>query len=414
MNTKTYAWAALGLALVVPNTLVSGEYTSGKEVYDSKGVIMFEESPYKVDVYGGASAVYNSNTTQLPGGIGAWVGIFDFGFDFKSANQNGRGAVYGFGYDGAAYWWESNAARFGRDPLEHRLDGYVGVNGGKTRFRLNVDYYRNNGNNMDFNAINREARPAQSHDFNFDATVVRDLDRGSLEFGGGYYMRDFDAGTFLNDQDSYYGDIAWFHNPGFAPKSSLGLGFRFGRDEFQRNVNQDFYNTSFRWRHRATGKTTAYGSLGWENRSSTVTGGGSVDNFVFDIGVNWQATDKTTLDFVVAQAIRPSYSTVGSDFKSLGFVAKLSHDLPGLWSLDARAGYENADYFPTTAVANPVALIREDNFLRLGVSVSHPVTVCQDVNGSVSIFYNYNENDSTVAPSNFSQNIAGLRFGFLY
>ena len=82
MNTKTYAWAALGLSLIVPNTLVSGEYSYGsKEVYESTGVAMFEETPYTVDLYGGGSTVYNSNTTQQSDGTSAWVAIFDFGFD---------------------------------------------------------------------------------------------------------------------------------------------------------------------------------------------------------------------------------------------------------------------------------------------------------------------------------------------
>ena len=124
MNTKTYAWAALGLSLIVPNTLVSGEYSYGsKEVYESTGVAMFEETPYTVDLYGGGSTVYNSNTTQQSDGTSAWVAIFDFGFDVESGNQGGRGFDYGFGYDGAVYWWDNATAAADRDPFEHRLDG---------------------------------------------------------------------------------------------------------------------------------------------------------------------------------------------------------------------------------------------------------------------------------------------------
>ena len=249
MNTKTYAWAALSLSLIVPNTLVSGEYSSGKEVYgskevyDSEGVTMFEETPYTIDLYGGASTVYNSNTTQLSDGTSAWVAIFDFGFDFESANQGGRGSDYGFGYDGAAYWWESSTAAAGRDPFEHRLDGYVQVNGGKTRFRIGSDFYRNNGNAMDFVNVNREARSAQSNDWGLNASLVRDLSRGSFEAGAGYNLRDFDAGTGLNDQNSYMMDIALFHRFAGAPKTSYGLGFRFGSDDSSQNVDQDFHTT---------------------------------------------------------------------------------------------------------------------------------------------------------------------------
>ena len=407
MNTKTYAWAALGLSLIVPNTLISGEYSSGKEVYgskavyDSEGVTMFEETPYTIDLYGGASTVYNSNTTQLSDGPSAWVAIFDFGFDFESANHGGRGFDYGFGYDGAAYWWESSAAAAGRDPFEHRLDGYVQVSGGKTRFRIGSDFYRNNGNAMDFVNVNREARSAQSNDWGLNASLVRDLSRGSFEANAGYNLRDFDAGTGLNDQNGYVMDLALFHRFAGAPKTSYGLGFRFGSDDSSQNVDQDFHTTSLRWRYQASAKTTAFSTLGWENRSTAT---GDADNFVFDAGFNWQVSSKTDLELFISRNVRPSYSGVNSDYESLAGVAQVSHDLPGLYTLDARVGFENAEYDNG----------REDDFLRLGLSVSRPVILAQDLNGSVSVFYNYNENESSEVLSSFDQTLAGVRFGFVY
>ena len=85
-------------------------------------------------------------------------------------------------------------------------------------------------------------------------------------------------------------------------------------------------------------------------------------------------------------------------------IAQLSHDLPGLYTLDARVGFENAEYDNG----------REDDFLRLGLSVSRPVILAQDLNGSVSVFYNYNENESSEVLSSFDQTLAGVRFGFVY
>ena len=413
MNTKTlYLWAALGLFSVVPNALVSGDYFTGKEVYDSGDAVVFDASPYNIDLYGGASAVYNSNTTQLLNGTGAWVGVFDFGFELESANQGGRGIDYGLGYDGGAYWWESSAAAAGRDPLEHRVDGYFQVNGGKTRFRFTADYYRNNGNSMDFNNVQRETRTAQSTDFPLNAGLERDLANGSLEFGAGYLLRAFDSNTFLNDQHSYFGDVAWYHRPNFAPKTSLGVGFRFGTDNYQNNADQEFYTTTLRWRYQASGKTTAYGSVGWENRG--VAGGQDADNFVFDAGVVWAMSDKTKFDFFASRSVRPSYSGVGQDYENLGFTALLTHDLPGLFVLNASAGFDNSNYFASAPVAGPAANVREDDFVRFGVGLSHPVALTQDVQGSVSVFYNYNETDSSLNFIDFDQHITGIRFGFLY
>ena len=410
MNTKTYAWAALGLSLIVPNTLVSGEYSYGsKEVYESTGVAMFEETPFTVDLYGGGSTVYNSNTTQQSDGTSAWVAVFDFGFDVESGNQGGRGFDYGFGYDGAVYWWDNATAAADRDPFEHRLDGYVQVSGGKTRFRIGSDFYRNNGNAMDFVNANREARSAQSNEWGVNASLVRDLSRGSFEVGAAYNLRDFDAGPGLNDQDGYLVDFALFHRFAGAPKTSYGVGFRFGSDDSSGNVDQDFHTTSIRWRYQASSKTSAFSSLGLENRSRpTATGRstatGDVDNFVFDAGFKWQVSSKTGLDLFVTRNVRPSYFGVNSDYESLAGVAQVSHNLPGLYTLDARVGFENAEYNNG----------REDDFLRLGVSVSRPVSLSQGLNGSVSVFYNYNENDSSETFVSFDQTLAGVRFGLVY
>ncbi len=410
MNTKTYAWAALGLSLIVPNTLVSGEYSYGsKEVYESTGVAMFEETPYTVDLYGGGSTVYNSNTTQQSDGTSAWVAIFDFGFDVESGNQGGRGFDYGFGYDGAVYWWDNTTAAADRDPFEHRLDGYVQVSGGKTRFRIGSDFYRNNGNAMDFVNANREARSAQSNEWGVNASLVRDLSRGSFEVGAAYNMRDFDAGAGLNDQDGYLVDFALFHRFAGAPKTSYGVGFRFGSDDSSGNVDQDFHTTSIRWRYQASSKTSAFSSLGLENRSRPIgtgrsTATGDVDNFVFDAGFKWQVSPKTGLDLYVTRNVRPSYFGINSDYESLAGVAQVSHNLPGLYTLDARVGFENAEYNNG----------REDDFIRLGLSVSRPVSLSQGLNGSVSVFYNYNENDSSETFVSFDQTLAGVRFGLVY
>ena len=409
MNTKTItSLAALGLTFIIPSTLTSGDTYSGKEVYEPQGSVMFEQSPYTVDLYGGASALYNSNTTQLPNGIGAWAAIFDFGFDFESANQGGRGSEYGFGYDGSAYLWENATAAAGRDPLEHRIDGYFQLNGGKTVFRLSSDYYRNNGNSVNFRNVNRESRSAQSDDLGLDASLVREISRGSLEVGVGYNMRDFVTGSGLNDQSSYAVDLALYQGLGFAPKTNYGIGFRFGGDDYSDNVDQDFYTTSLRWRYQASAKTTAFSSLGWETRS--ISGGQDDDNFVFDAGVNWEVSPKTEVKVFLSRSVRPSYSGTDTGFESLGGVASISHELPGLYVLDAQIGYENADYYSTAGGVNQ----REDDFLRMGLSVSHPISLTPDINGSVSVFYNHNDNDSSDNAADFDQSVTGLRLGFKY
>ncbi|MEM9283875.1 MAG: outer membrane beta-barrel protein, partial [Verrucomicrobiota bacterium] len=132
-----------------------------------------------------------------------------------------------------------------------------------------------------------------------------------------------------------------------------------------------------------------------------------------DVGLNWAATEKTNFNFYFQRAIRPSFSNTFQDFTSNGFILSFSHDLPGQFVLTGDVGYENADYFlsdPRGIQAN----VREDDYFRAGVAISHPCRLSQNLQGSITAFYNYNENDSTLNQSNFDQYITGLRFGLVY
>ncbi|MDF1824418.1 MAG: outer membrane beta-barrel protein [Verrucomicrobiales bacterium] len=389
--------------------LDSGKYVlSDKEV---AGATILNAKSLNVDLFAGATYLYDSNTTQQPNGESAHVGIVDFGFNILSGNPNTRGGFYGFDYVGQAFFYENSAQQFGRDTLEHSLGAFVGVNGGKTRIRADVDYLRNNGNSIDFDNVNRETRRAPSHDFDFDVDVRRMLDHGSLEAGAGYVLRDFDSGSGLNDQDSVYGDLAWYFQPGFAPKTSLGFGFRGGEDDFSNNFSQTFYTPSVRARYRLSGKTSFNGSVGYEFRDVDGPGATDTEGTVFNGGMSFTPSPKTGFDLTFYRNNRPSYVTTGQDVNSTGTALRMTQRLPAQFTLRSSVGYENADY--TNVVAGPASL-REDNFWRFQTSLSHPLRIARGLNGDVSVFYHYNENDSTLVFTEFDQHIVGFRVGLLY
>ncbi|MEM7602481.1 MAG: hypothetical protein AAF357_13815, partial [Verrucomicrobiota bacterium] len=350
----------------------SGKYVVSLDDKEVAGAAVLENNRLDVDLFAGASYVYDSNTTQLPNGESAHVGIFDFGFNILSGNPGGRGGFYGFDYVGQAFLYENAVQQFGRDSMEHALGAYFGVNGGKTRIRADIDYQRNNGNAIDFDAINRETRRAPSNDFDFFLDVVRDLDHGSLEAGAGYVLRDFDAGSGLNDQHSYLGDVAWFFNPGFAPKTSLGLGFRAGEDDFDNNFDQSYYTPSARFRYRVSSKTSFNGSVGYEFRDVSGPGARDVESTVFDGGVSYIPSSKTGFNLSFYRNNRPSFVTTGQDVTNTGAALRMTNRLGGKFSLSTSVGYENADYTNVVAGAAP---LREDDFWRFQTTLSHPLRI---------------------------------------
>jgi hypothetical protein len=365
----------------------------------------------KVDLNAGSSVLHDSNTTQTANGPSASLLAFNFGGNVKSGDQTGRGGFYGFDYQGQAFFYDDSASEFGRDPFEHQFGGYIGVNGGLTTIRLDLDYRRNNGNTLQFDQIQRETRRAASDDYTLNLRVTRKVSRVNVEAGAGYTLRDFDAGNGFNDGESTYGDLAGFVTPSFAPKTSLGTGFRFGTDDFDGNPEQEYFTPSFRWRYQFSDKTSLYSSLGYEFRSVDGVTGQDSENLVYNGGIDWNATAKTAFNLAYYSRVLPSYILNGEDSEQTGLTLQMTNRLPAHFQLTSRVGYENADYF-----ANQTGGVgtREDNFLRLSFDLSRPLMITEKLLGQWGIFYNYNQNDSNIALSSFDQNVVGIRVGLVY
>ena len=312
--------------------------TSSKSVAGdySKNVLGGKEGGYptlpvnrlKVDLFGAASYVYDTNTTQTPIAVDASIFVFSFGANVMMCSEARRVVYYGVNYLGQAFVYDNNISEAGRDPLEHSVGAFLGVNGGRTRMRFDADYRRNNGNSLQFDGVDLETQRAQSNDYDFNFNLSRELAHGSLEFGAGYLLRDFDPGLGLNDGESVYGDAAWFFNPGFAPKTSLGFGIRAGADDFDANFNQNYVTPSFRWRYALSGKTTLYSNLGYEFRSVDGPTGIDSENFVYSGGVSWAASPKTRFDLGYYSSVRPSYTTTGEDVHLSGANLRINNRLP--------------------------------------------------------------------------------------
>ena len=395
---------------------------------DAKGVteaILLTESSGAIDITFGSSYVYDSNIFLLPNGPGASIGVFDLEANYISSSQSARGGYYGIGYKGQAFLYESSEAKAGRTPYEHYVDAFVGVNGSRTHFNVSGNYHDNNGNSLlgtgnnttsissneiDSGKINREVRLAVSQDFDASASLIRDLPHGSLEARFSYSSREFDSSA-LNSGTNYALDTAWFHQPGYAPKTEIGVGFKIGRDEYDNNSDQDYYTPSLRARYRLSGKTSFFGDVGYEFREGQGTNANDVGNTVYSYGVAWAATERTTLDLGGYRNVRPSYIANGADYDATGVRLRWNQQLPREFNFSTSAGYENAGYFSSSTGAS---FNREDDFFVFQAVLDHDLNLSDMLDGKISLFYNYNDNDSTAAISTYEQHIAGFRFSVTY
>lgn len=414
---RALVFAITAASLVSVNAGDPVHYSEGSDYSKSvlggkEGVDSLRVNRLKVDLFGSASYIYDSNTTQTPVAQDASIFVFAFGANAVMGSPTRRGVYYGVDYLGQVFGYDDVTAAFGRDSLEHSVGAFVGVNGGLTKIRLDGDYRRNNGNSLQFDNFNNETRRATSHDYDFFLDVVRDLPHGSLEFGAGYMARDFDNNANLNDGESIFGDIAWFYEPGFAPKTQLGLGVRFGSDDYFSNAVQDFVTPSLRWRYALSGKTTLYSTLGYEMRSVDGPTGIDSDHFVYTGGASWAPTSKTSFDLGYYRNIAPSFVSFGEDVERTGVTLKMNNRLPGRFVLGTQVGFENADYFNSQTTGANTG--RDDDFTRFGVDLSHPLVIAERLTGQWAIFYNFNTNDSNNPAVEFDQNITGFRVGLNY
>jgi hypothetical protein len=202
-------------------------------------------------------------------------------------------------------------------------------------------------------------------------------------------------------------------SPSFAPKSGVGLGVRLGSDEYDGSQSQDFTTPSFRWNYRLSGKTAVNSSVGYEFRSIDSPGAVESEALVYNGGIDWVATSKTGFNLGFYRNVRPSYIANGEDSINTGITLQMRNDLPGRFEMVSRLGYEGAEY-STAGVVSPGAVDRDDKFVRLSLDLSHPLVITDRIRGQWAVFYNFNQNDSTLPIYEFDQGITGVRFSLVY
>lgn len=399
--------------LAVPHLRESGrEELSGEGGKRSKRDfrVIHPKQP-KIDLSLGSSIFHDSNPRLTREGKGTGASTVDFGFHFTMGDEREKGAFYEFDYGLTSFkYTEASLRPPGDNSLDHRILARIGLNRARTKFRLSSAYRRNSGYAVDFEELNRETRAAQSDEFSLDFQVARESPHGSLEAKVGTNIEQFRASN-LNDGSRTYADLAWYLRPGFAPKTDIGLGFRFGSDDYDGLEGQRFYTPSFRWRYRMSGKTTLFSSVGYEFRRTDAAASQTSEQLVYNGGLAWTPSPKTALEFSLGRSVSPSYLPGSGNYESTTGTIKIHKRIGKKLVLTGSTGIEDADYFDASTARLSG---RDDTFYKSSVNLMHPFKLGPKLDGEVNVFCAYNRNISTIDEFEFEQRIAGVRFGILF
>jgi len=354
---------------------------------------------------------HRSPTHPDKGNRGGTVSWFRFGVGYKGGRDasEGRRFIYGFDVGGDLFAYDRGSTEFGRGNAEPYFAPYIGVIGAKTQVRLSTRYDLSEGNYLYSSDARREAPVAESQTWGFNLTVTRTLDRGSLNYALNYRQLDFDADTFLNDQESIINDISYLYGPPSMPKTRLGAGFRWGVYDTTFNPDEQFYEPSLRLNFDPTPKTNLYGRVGYAFRefdtARAIEPGG---RSTYALGSRWRATERIRVGLETYRDFSPSIVSAGESFDSDGVKLRLNYASP-FWRLHfgAHAAYERADYHSNFA---GVRSTREDDFFRFGLKAGRPINLVSWIDTSISLFYDYSQNNSNDREGSFDRHFTGLRF----
>jgi len=348
------------------------------------------------------------NLGNRGGGI-AWFRL-NTGFSFGQDTSAGTRIIYGINIGGDLISYDSGANARGRGAAEPYLSPYVGVIGAKTTVILSTSYDLSQGSYLPGESFRREDPIAASQTWGFNLSVTRNLNRGTLGYILSYQNINFDTGTFLNDQESIIGDISYMHQPLGMPKTSVGVGIRHGVYKTAANPDNRFIDPSLRVSYLASAKTSFDGRIGYTFEDFDDPGAIGPDGTLsFAFGSNWAITERTRLRVEGYRDFLPSFVAAGQSFDTTGVRGELNYLVP-FWRLSASAylGYEQADYYATLAGA--AATNRRDGFVRAGAQIGRPLAIFKRIDTSVSLFYDYVNNDSNDLYSQFDRHFTGIRF----
>ncbi len=227
----------------------------------------------------------------------------------------------------------------------------------------------------------------------------------AFEAEAGQALRFYELGT-LADHHEWHGQGFFLYE--VSPKIQLGLGTRFGFVDIGRGPNQTYQQALLKVVYAASEKLqfTASGGAdfrqyqdprGWEDRVTPAA----------SLGLTWNPFDSTEYTMTIYRNINPSISIVGANSIATGFESKIRQRLINKLFYSLSGGFTYSEYRPTVVgtVNN-----REDYYYNLRNALEYKAFKY----GSVGVYYEFQDNMTKNAGSDFDRHIAGVQLNLEY
>ena len=198
------------------------------------------------------------------------------------------------------------------------------------------------------------------------------------------------------------------------PKVKMGAGGGVGYlqadgNAANHNANSSYYQGLVRMTWSATEKLNIKASGGIEHRNIQELGAQDSENFVFSLGAEWKASERTTASLEASRGTKVSNAQIAQLNQETKVTASIRHSLFDRVSLNLDGGYAYSHYKATTTAAGAV---RDDNYVFVKPSLSYKFAE----RAQATVYYQYRRNDSDlVANANdFYGNQVGLELSYRF
>ncbi len=192
----------------------------------------------------------------------------------------------------------------------------------------------------------------------------------------------------------------------YSERTSFSLGAKFGLLKVQDSPDQIFEQGLVGANYLVTSKISVSGYAGVEFRQ-VQEGGVNSTNPVFDVNLNYQPFDQTTISLNATRYITNSARSQNQNIDYTGISASIQQRLFQRYHAGFSVEYINANY--TQAEAG-ISVSREDNILLLRPSIRMDLTKT----ASLLLGYSYRQNDSTLGTRSFVDNKVFLQLELLF
>lgn len=204
------------------------------------------------------------------------------------------------------------------------------------------------------------------------------------------------------------------------PKVKMGAGGGVGYlqvdgNAANHNANSSYYQGLVRMTWSATEKLSIKASGGIEHRNIQERGAQDPDNFVFSLGADWKASERTTASLTASRGTKVSNAQVAQLNQETAVTASIRHSLIDRVSLNLDGGYSYSHYKATSTAAGA---LRNDNYFFAKPSLTYKFAE----RAQATVYYQYRRNDSDLtavapAPGNandFYGNQVGLELSYRF